>query len=633
MANNDSSITAFFGGDTSGLEKAVDRSIGVVGMLQNAVAGIGVTVAMGALIGFFKSVSDKASELKNLSDSVGVGTDAIQSFSHAVRLAGGDVKDVGLVLRTVRNNVDLLAEGNEKATATFAKLGISQKELVGIPLEQALERIAKGFVANKDTAGAYAALVDIVGSKSAKLTGVFTELGEKGLAAFDARARNTGQMMTEEVIAKLDETSNRLTIVKEGAKNGGAALLAFALAAGEKLGGALGPLGAMIKLFGLIPATASEAAAAQVKATERATEAIRGQAGTVKDFAAFNEAEAKREMERLQMKGDGQAYMNALLQRATAYIKEGATYAENSKEQLELVSKANALILEYDKEIAKQEKKIADERKNAADEHIKAMDKLGELQFERLSSEEKVVKLFSEASTIVVNTEKMKREGKDTTMAQIALLETQNKLAEVGKTLSTEQLEAALKKAGATQQEIDAIKTLIALVVGGLKPATVAMTESVIDQAAAWDRITGRVKTVQGEVIKLNGIIAGIRGGSQLGGEKTEVLQEIIRRNKAEADRLSAIDAISPASQRYNMGEIARLTLENQNLQRVLSLRTEIVDTVDKRGYGAGLAQFPGKPELFDQFLSVAKGQDQRFSELNTSVQSIEQTLRNVFKK
>lgn len=80
------------------------------------------------------------------------------------------------------------------------------------------------------------------------------------------------------------------------------------------------------------------------------------------------------------------------------------------------------------KEFAEVEKKAAEQRQKDADKHIEAADKLTKLRFDQLPPSEKVAALEKEQAQIQQSILRDKAQGKDTTAAEAALIETNNKL-------------------------------------------------------------------------------------------------------------------------------------------------------------------------------------------------------------
>lgn len=370
MASFNESIVAYFGGDTSGLEKAVIKAEGVVGGFQSALGKIGVTLGTAAVLGFFKNVLDQVGRIDDLSKSLGLSTDAVQTFEFALVKAGGKAQDIQKLFQNVNRSLDELAVGNENTAESFRRLGLSQEELAGIPLEQALEKISAGYVENRKEAGAYSALIKIVGADSAKLMGILEDLGTNGFGKLKADAEDAGLLIKEDTIARLDELGDRIATVGKGIVRLGAELLAL----GTKASDGLGALAAVAVNYVTGIETAwdafkpAEKAEQAVKALDAVATKIKGTGATLKDFMAFNEAEAKREIERLDMQGKSREKINKLLDLAQSYLAEAAKYGENTKEQLDYISKANELILQVDKE----KLKVSEKATREAQELLKA---------------------------------------------------------------------------------------------------------------------------------------------------------------------------------------------------------------------------------------------------------------------
>lgn len=96
---------------------------------------------------------------------------------------------------------------------------------------------------------------------------------------------------------------------------------------------------------------------------------------------------------------------------------------------------------------AKRKEEIARAEEKAAEDHIKAMDRLQQLKFDRLSIEEQVNRLAAEEAQIVRSIADMKKSGLDTAQAEIALMETQLALAEKRANVEQRTAEIADKEA------------------------------------------------------------------------------------------------------------------------------------------------------------------------------------------
>lgn len=215
-------------GDNSNFRAMIDHSSNAVTKFNGMLGQIGMGVSAAAVLGFFKSVTEKAGAIQDLSDRLNVSTDALQSFNYVVQQAGGTSEQAVQAWDKGRKALDNLAVGNEAASKQFAALGLNAKNFVGLNLDQSLELIARGFVENKDAAGAYDAITDILGSKSAPaLMSALVSLGTDGFGAFIAGAKEAGQVMETDTIKKLDEAGDSLARMQGQLTVGGSVILGW----------------------------------------------------------------------------------------------------------------------------------------------------------------------------------------------------------------------------------------------------------------------------------------------------------------------------------------------------------------------------------------------------------------------
>lgn len=230
-------IQAMIGADISDLKTKGAQVEGLAGKMSGALGQIGVGLSFGAVTAFFAKVADHAGKVQDLSDRLGVGTDALQAFQYRAEQAGVGADQAAGMWDKARKAISQLVAGEKEMVDSFSAIGLAQKDLIGIPLEQQVEKIAKAYSSAKGEAGAYDAVTDILGSKTApKLMAVIQELADQGLPAFTASAREAGQVIDTETIAKLDEMGDRIATLKGAATTAGAVILDKFVQLGEGLG-------------------------------------------------------------------------------------------------------------------------------------------------------------------------------------------------------------------------------------------------------------------------------------------------------------------------------------------------------------------------------------------------------------
>jgi len=229
-------INVRLGGDNSGFRGMLDEAESAAGKFGRSVSALIPALSGAAIAGFFRTVIAEAGALQDLSDRLNVSTDSLQSFNAAVRLAGGTNEQATQAWDKARKAIDSLVAGTPEAVKQFEKLGLSAKDFIGLNLDESLEKIARGYKDNADVAGAYDAITDILGSKSApRLMAALLQLANEGFPGLTASMKQSMQVMDSEVIAKLDEFGDRMGQFWNSIKVGGSSVLGVLMAIGNVL--------------------------------------------------------------------------------------------------------------------------------------------------------------------------------------------------------------------------------------------------------------------------------------------------------------------------------------------------------------------------------------------------------------
>ncbi len=263
MAN----IEVKLSGDNSQFRGMLDDSTTRVAKFGRSIADLLPAVSAAAVVGFFKSVVDEASKLQDLSDRLQVSTDALQAFQRMVQLAGGTSEEAASIWDKSRKALDELAAGVPAMTANFAKLGLSLEDFIGLNYEEALEKTAKGYAANADAAGAYNAMLEIMGKAFPKLEASMLQIAEVGIPALK---KATDGMMSSETITFLDNLGDSFSKIATAAKTAGGEGLHAVVTTLGKIGAMPGEIAAeMMNLWDGIETAAPPAAATAEKSLKK----------------------------------------------------------------------------------------------------------------------------------------------------------------------------------------------------------------------------------------------------------------------------------------------------------------------------------------------------------------------------
>jgi lambda family phage tail tape measure protein len=118
------------------------------------------TIGLGA---FATSALQSADAVADLADSTGMSIGKILEFQKALQLAGGKADDTGKALATFYGSIDEANQGSDKAQQTFAKLGVSLKDLRTLSEEDLLDKTIKGFNNLTDPIQRNTTLTDLFG--------------------------------------------------------------------------------------------------------------------------------------------------------------------------------------------------------------------------------------------------------------------------------------------------------------------------------------------------------------------------------------------------------------------------------------------------------------------------------------
>lgn len=227
----DFSVKAFFGGDTTGLKSATDEASGIVSgfaqTTQGVMAAVGASI-LGAfaveaiaekLTQFFESAIQGANKLAQVSNELNIGTKELQAWNFAVEESGASQEKAQQALEHTRLAVDQLRDGVPTATKAFADLGLSASDLIGLNLDQQLQKIAAAYVENSDKAGAYQAITEILGRRSApELMAALVQLGNEGFGGLTKNAEQFGQVTSTQAISAIHDLSQAAVTTGNGIK-------------------------------------------------------------------------------------------------------------------------------------------------------------------------------------------------------------------------------------------------------------------------------------------------------------------------------------------------------------------------------------------------------------------------------
>jgi|GEM_PF-2237401 len=145
-------------------------------------------------------------KLADMSERLGVSTDALQEFDFAMSQSGGTIDDAATALKKLAvARKAALEDSNSDAFAAFRKLGVDAAQLKNARLEDLFRQIG---LAVRDAADPQTVLADALVLLGKNSDAVLSAM-RADLDAAAESARNLGLIIGEDIIAQLDEIGDR----------------------------------------------------------------------------------------------------------------------------------------------------------------------------------------------------------------------------------------------------------------------------------------------------------------------------------------------------------------------------------------------------------------------------------------
>jgi len=214
-------IGAKFDDFKQGLQGVKSEAQGFSGTLGGAFSAIlpAVTVAgiMAGIGQMVKATAEFADNIDEMSQRVGVSTQALQAWDYAARKSGADLKDVEVAMKRMAVTLTEAFRGSGPAIETFQRLGLSVRELSYLSPEDQFRKISEAIAKIPDPTVRAAAAVEVFGRSGTSLLPMISNLTE-----LEQRAVSLGIVLSVDQVAAANRAQDAfedLGFAWEGLKN------------------------------------------------------------------------------------------------------------------------------------------------------------------------------------------------------------------------------------------------------------------------------------------------------------------------------------------------------------------------------------------------------------------------------
>lgn len=157
-----------------------------------------------------QQVVEYAGAISDMSQRVGVATDFLQEADFAARQTGASLGEVVIGLRELqRSQASAMANGTGTDANSFRALGISLEEVKSLGIEQLFRRVAQAIQDGEASGRQMEAAMQLLGRSASSLLPAMRQ----GFADLAAQARDSGLVIEQDLIEKLDEAGDKMEVV------------------------------------------------------------------------------------------------------------------------------------------------------------------------------------------------------------------------------------------------------------------------------------------------------------------------------------------------------------------------------------------------------------------------------------
>ena len=199
--------------------------------VQGLLAGLGVSLTLGAFAALVKGAIDSADELNKLSQKIGISVEALSTLQFAAQLSDVGLDTLKTGLKGLSANLTEARSGLGEGAALFQALGVSVEDTAGNlkSSDTILLEIADRFASFEDGATKTALAVKLFGKSGMDMI-PFLNQGSSGIRALMQEAERLGLKLSTETAQAAEAFNDNLTALKASTSGLGISLATELLA-------------------------------------------------------------------------------------------------------------------------------------------------------------------------------------------------------------------------------------------------------------------------------------------------------------------------------------------------------------------------------------------------------------------
>lgn len=203
----------------TGLKRSQSLAKGIGREISGSLAGM---FAVDKLAEFGSRAIETAGRINDLSNRLGVSAEFLQEMQFAAEQSGASLDDVASAIEKLSIARAKALAGDKASIENFDKMGVAMETVKKLGAEGLFFATAKPFAEGVDPQKLIGPFRELAGRGAGALIPAMAE----GLDKAAQQARNLGLVMSNEVVASLDDFNDRVDVMKKGLETGIGALVA-----------------------------------------------------------------------------------------------------------------------------------------------------------------------------------------------------------------------------------------------------------------------------------------------------------------------------------------------------------------------------------------------------------------------
>ena len=216
----------------SGVDQAKEaiRSIGgVVNSAASVFTGFGEAFAGAFAVDqaadFISQMTDLGTSTLRTAAELGVSTTQAQQLGFIAKETGGDANSLALAMERLQLNLQHAQSSTSLQALALKSLGLSAKDLIALPLNTQLDRIADSFAKFADGPNKTAIALELFGRSGADMIPIL-DRGSAGMDKLRKSAEDAGIIVSRDTVTALDSAGTASTTLRASITSLGEAIVA-----------------------------------------------------------------------------------------------------------------------------------------------------------------------------------------------------------------------------------------------------------------------------------------------------------------------------------------------------------------------------------------------------------------------